>query len=186
MAKGLAVSFLILLLALAPGFSSGAASGSSEDYQKANRLFQSAHFREALALYQKVLADPPRGVLSADIQSHIGDSWFRLGSFGKALDAYRIAIRTQKESVRPETQYWIGFCCFLTGNDMEAVDEFLKIPAFYPDAAMWVSTAYYWAGRASERMGKGEEAALYYRKAGGKGKSPQEKFAIKKAERVKK
>lgn len=158
---------------------------TSQQYHKANKLFASAQFRDALTLYQKVLLSPPEGVPVSDIYTRIGDSWFRLGSFKNALDAYRAAIKDQKASARPETHYWIGFCCFLLGRDAEAVEELLKIPEFYPESGMWVGTAYYWAGKACERMGKTEEAALYYRKAGGDGRSTQGRFALKKAEAVK-
>jgi tetratricopeptide (TPR) repeat protein len=82
------------------------------------------------------------------------------------------------------SQYWIAFCCLLMGNDAEAVTEFLKIPALYPSSGMWVGTAYYWAGRASERRGNTEDAAEYYRKAGGNGRSTQGRFALKKATAV--
>jgi TolA-binding protein len=70
------------------------------------------------------------------------------------------------------------------GRNAEALSEFLKIPELYPDSGMWVSTAYYWAGRVCERMGEKELAADYFRKAGGSGKSPQGKFALKKAEKI--
>jgi tetratricopeptide (TPR) repeat protein len=158
---------------------------ASEDYRTANRLFAASKFREALPLYQKLLSTPPSGVSPSDIQSRIGDSWFRLNDYRRALDAYRIAVRGQKESLRPETQYWIGFCCFLLGRDLEAVDELLKVPALYPASGMWITTAYYWAGRASERAGKAPEAAEYYRLAGGNGKSSQGKFALRKAKNLK-
>jgi TolA-binding protein len=66
------------------------------------------------------------------------------------------------------------------------VAELLKVPQLYPDAQAWTVTAYYWAGRASERMGRKAEAAEYYRKAaGGNGKTTQGKFARKKAEAAK-
>lgn len=184
MPRRLLISFILAMLLC------GAAPASSEpaaaEYVKANQLFASARFEQALALYQKLLASPPRGVSASEIQSRIGDSWFRLGSFQKSLDAYRSAIAGQKESARAETQYWIGFCCFLLGRDAESVSEFLKIPASYPSSGMWVGTAYYWAGRASERMGRTDQAAEYYRKAGGNGRSTQGRFALKKAESVKK
>jgi tetratricopeptide (TPR) repeat protein len=111
---------------------------------------------------------------------------FSHGNYSGALDAYRGAIRNQKPADQPPTQYWIGFCCLMQGKDAEAVKEFLKIPENYPAEGMWISTAYYWAARASERMGKKEQAAEFYRKAGGSGKSTQERFAMKKAENVKK
>ena len=158
---------------------------SSRDYRAANKFFAAEKYSEALALYKKTLSSPPADLTPGDINNKIGDTYFRLANYRGALDAYRLAIRDQNPVDRAQTQYWIGFCCFLVGRDAEAVDEFLKIPVLYPDAKAWGSTAYYWAGRASERLGKKEQAAGYYRKAGGNGKSTQSKFARKKAEAVK-
>lgn len=162
-----------------------AETASSRDYITANKLFAAEKYQEALVHYSKALTSPPDNLTPGDINSKIGDTYFRLGSYKNALNAYRKAVRDQRPADRPQTQYWIGFCCFLIGRDAEAVDEFLKVPALYPDAKAWGSTSYYWAGRASERMGKKEQAAEYYRKAGGSGRSTQGRFAQKKAEAVK-
>jgi tetratricopeptide (TPR) repeat protein len=159
---------------------------ASDDYLRADRLFAAARYQEALPLYHKALKAPPASVPVSDIYTRIGDSYFQLGGFRDALGAYRKALDLQKPAEQPQTRYWIGFCSFLLGRDAEAVAEFLKIPELHPDAGMWVSTAYYWAGRASERMGKKDQAAGLYRKAGGSGKSTQGRFAIKRAEEVKK
>jgi len=181
MVKSLLLSFIMVLLPWSLLYAAEP-NPDSQDYLTAKKLFAASRFPDALSLYQKLLASPPEGVTRSDIHSHIGDTWFRLGSYGNALDAYRAAVRGQKESARPETQYWIGFCCFLLGRDAEAVREFLKIPGLYPSSGMWVGTAYYWAGRASERMGREGDAASYYRLAGGNGRSTQGRFALKKAE----
>ncbi len=178
------VSFLIMLLPYGLSYASGTQPAVKE-YQKANKLFVAAKYKDAIHLYQQVLAAPPEDAALGDIHTKIGDSYFRLGSFRSALDSYRSALREQKRSERPVTQYWIGFCCFLIGRDAEAVTEFLKIPEFYPESGMWVATAYYWAGRASERMGEKDLAAGYYRKAGGNGCSTQGRVALKRAEIVK-
>jgi tetratricopeptide (TPR) repeat protein len=178
------MSFLILLLPSGPSYASGTQLAVKE-YQKANKLFAAAKYKDAIPLYQQVLAAPPEDAALGDIHTKIGDSYFRLGSFRSALASYRSALREQKRSERPVTQYWIGFCCFLIGRDAEAVTEFLKIPEFYPESGMWVATAYYWAGRASERMGKNDIAAGYYRKAGGNGRSTQGRVALKRAEEAK-
>jgi tetratricopeptide (TPR) repeat protein len=158
---------------------------SSRDLRDADRLFASGKYQEALVLYHKALSAPPYGLTAGDINSKIGDAHFRVADYRNALNAYRKAVRDQRPADRAQTQYWIGFCCFLVGRDAEAIDELLKVPALYPDAKAWGTTAYYWAGRASERMGKKEQAAEYYRRAGGNGKSTQGKFARKKAEAVK-
>lgn len=180
--------FLPVLAAffLFSGAAIAAEPASSRTLREADRLYASGKYQEALALYKKTLSAPPAGATPGDISSKIGDAHFRLADYRSALNAYRKAIRDQRPADRAQTQYWIGFCCFLVGRDAEAIDELLKVP-LYPDARAWGTTAYYWAGRASERMGKKEQASEYYRRAGGngKGKSTQAKFARKKAEAVK-
>jgi tetratricopeptide (TPR) repeat protein len=184
MKKNLLMMFLILSAVIVQPLPA-ANQPSTQAYAKANKMFAEGKYSEALHVYQSVLNSTPVNVSAGDVQSRIGDCYFRLLDYQSALEAYRSALPDQKPSQKPQTQYWIGFCSFLLGRDGEAVDEFLKVTELYPASGMWVSTAYYWAGRASERMGRKEQAAEYYRKAGGKGKSTQEKFAMKKAETVK-
>lgn len=182
MSKRLLKTFFILFAVLC---SHANAQSAPHDHGNADRLYAEGRFSDALAAYERLLAAPSGKAGSGDIHSRIGDCYFRLHNYQRALSAYRSALQNQKYTERPPTQYWIGFCSFLLGNDKEAVSEFLKIPEHYPSSGMWVGTAYYWAGRASERMGDKAAAAEYYRKAGGKGKSTQERFAMKKAEAVK-
>jgi tetratricopeptide (TPR) repeat protein len=164
----------------------GAASAGDKRYDQANKLFGEGKFEEAIPIFREVLVSSPKTVSVADVHTKIGDSYFSMQSYAHALAAYRLALEVQSPEKKAETQYWIGFTTFLTGRDEDAVKEFLKIPAFYSDDARWVSTAYYWAGRASERMGRKDEAAKYYRKAGGDGKSTQGRHALKRAEGVRK
>jgi tetratricopeptide (TPR) repeat protein len=177
---------LILAFVLFVGASAAAETASERDYRAAHGLVAKQQYRQALALYQKTLNTPPARVPTGDIHARIGDTYFRMNDFGRALAAYRKAIRDPNLSDKAQTQYWLGFCSFLVGRDAEAVDELIKVPLLYPDADAWGTTAWYWAGRASERMGKKEEAAEYYRKAsGGNGRTVQGKFARKKAEAAK-
>jgi tetratricopeptide (TPR) repeat protein len=179
------LSTLLILFAVVHQSAAVAEQSGSRAYNDANRLFAGEKYADALLAYQSVIAIPSKEVSAGDVHSRIGDCYFRLQDYKSALNAYRIAVQNQKLSQRPPTQYWIGFCAFLLGNDDEAVTEFLKIPGLYPSSGMWVGTAYYWAGRASERMGRKEQAAEYYRKAGGNGKSTQGRFALKRADRIK-
>jgi tetratricopeptide (TPR) repeat protein len=180
----LAISFALSLTLLAPS-RAPAAPSAAKDFKKANKLYTSGNYQDALQLYQQVLAALPEDMPAADVHTRIADSYFQLGDFKNALASYRNALREQTRPERPMTQYWIGFCCFLSGRDDEAVRELLKIPELYPDTGMLVATAYYWAGRASERMGKKEQAAGFYKKAGGNGKSTQGRHAMKRANAVK-
>jgi len=177
--------FAVLTLVLLSGRSFAVETASAGYYRAANKMVEAKKYDEALALYQKTLSAPPEDVAAGDIHAKIGDIHFRKANYRGALDSYRLAIRDQNPADRAQTQYWIGFCCFLVGRDADAVTELLKVPALYPDAKALGSTSYYWAGRASERLGKKEQAAEYYRKAGGSGKSTQSTFARKKADAVK-
>jgi TolA-binding protein len=159
------------------------ASNADQEYRKANKLFAKGKYAEAIVSYQSVLADPHRSISTSELHVRIADSYFRMEDYRNAREAYRRALNGQVESERPATQYWLAFSTFLMGKNNEAANEFLKIPELYPDSGMWVSTAYYWAGRACERIGKKELAAEYFRKAGGSGKSAQERFALEKAEK---
>ena len=176
---------LLIFAALLP---SGATFASSEsnaasNYKKANVLFSLAHYQEALSLYESVLSSSEK-IPAGDVYTKIGDSYYRLGSYQNAIHAYQGALIHQDRTAQPGTRYWIGFCYFLLGRHDQAVTEFLKIPELYPDAGMWVGTAYYWAGRSCEQQGRKDLALQYYKKAGGNGKSTQGRFAMKKAERV--
>lgn len=169
---------IILLSALCGG---AHASNADQEYRKANKLFGKGKYAEAIVLYQSVLVNPSRSVSTSVLHARIADGYFRLEEYSNAREAYRRALKEQRESERPATQYWIAFSTFMMGRHAEAVDEFLKIPKLYPNSGMWVSTAYYWAGRVCDRMGKRKLAAEYFRKAGGSGKSAQERFALEKA-----
>lgn len=180
--KRFIVPLLLLALFGLPHPSSG--QSVSQKYAKANQLFAQGHYPEAVRSYQSLLSHPSRDLDPGVLHTRIADSYFHLADYNHAIDAYRQALKIQKNSEQAQTQYWIGFCDFLLGRDAEAVTEFLKIPENYPTSGMWVGTAYYWAGRASERMGRKEQAAAFYRKAGGSGKTTQERFAMKKAKGV--
>jgi len=184
MKKSLLITLLLLLISFAAQ-TTFAMPNTTKDYKKANKLFVAGNYKDALPLYKNVLDFLPEDIPLSDIYTRIGDSYFRLGDYKPARDAYRGALRDQRRSERAVTQYWIGMCTFLLGKDIEAEKEFLKIPDLYPTSGMWVGTAYYWAGRAAERMGKKDRAAEYYKKAGGNGKSTQGKFAMNKAAAVK-
>ncbi|MCK9420023.1 MAG: tetratricopeptide repeat protein [Nitrospirae bacterium] len=155
------------------------------EYAKADQMFSQGRYPDAIRLYQAMLSSPSRAVSPGVLHTRIADSYFRLADYQHALDAYRQALKEQKPDERAQTQYWIGFCTLLLGRNAEAVTEFLNIPVSYPTSGMLVNTAYYWAGRASERMGRKDQAAELYRKAGGNGTSTQGRFAMKKAKNVK-
>ncbi len=177
---------ILFLVAVLEYSNAVAVHAASQDYNRADGLFSEGKYSDALAAYRRVLAAHPGEAAAGKVQSRIGDCYFQLHDYQSALHAYRSALQKQNDAERPPTQYWIGFCTFLLGNDKDAAVEFLKIPERYPSSGMWVGTAYYWAGRAYERMGDNAKAAEYYRKAGGRGSSPQGRFALKKADAVSK
>jgi tetratricopeptide (TPR) repeat protein len=181
-------SIIVLMIIVALYGLPYSAGGQSvpREYAKAELLFSQGRYAEAIRLYQAVLSSSSHALSLGVLHTRIADSFYRLTDYQRALEAYRLALKDQKPADRAQTQYWIGFCVLLLGRDAEAVTEFLKIPERYPASGMWVGTSYYWAARASERIGRKEQAAELYRKAGGTGRSTQERFAMKKANAMKK
>jgi tetratricopeptide (TPR) repeat protein len=177
--------FLLFFITLFP-LASFASQNITQDLAKADRLFGQGKYAEALTAYRSALGPQLAPAQAGDLHSRIADCHFKLENYGQALAEYRLALQQQKPTNQPSTQYWIGFCSFVLGRDEDAVAELLKVPARYPASRMLVQTSYYWAGRASERLGRKEQAAEYYRLAGGSGKSSQDRFALKRAEAVKK
>ena len=155
-----------------------------KDFSQANKLFSAGKYTDALRIYETLQTSRPPDVPQGLLYTRIGDSYFQLTDYRKAVDAYRRSLLYQKPEEMPQTRYWIGFSLFLLGKNKEASAEFLKIPEQHPASGRWVTTAYYWAGRANERMGNKDKAAAYYKKAGGRGKATQEQFALKRAEAV--
>jgi tetratricopeptide (TPR) repeat protein len=181
--KKIIVFLMVLGLYALPQIACG--QNVPHEYIQADQMFSQGRYAEAIRLYQAVLSSPSGALSPGVLHVRIADSYFHLNDYQHALESYRQAFKYQTPDEQAQTQYWIGFCCLLLGRDAEAVTEFLKIPERYPTSGMLVGTAYYWAGRASERMGRKEEAAEFYRRAGGKGVSTQERFAMKKADEIK-
>jgi hypothetical protein len=184
--KRIVLIISLILFAFAGTSQSASIRSAPAAYVKADLLFSQGRYPEAIRLYESVLSSSSRALSPGVLHTRIADCFFQLTDYQRALDSYRRALKDQMPAERAQTQYWIGFCTFLLGRNAESVSEFLKIPETYPSSGMWVHTAYYWAGRASERMGKKEQAADMYRKAGGKGTSTQGRFAMKKANAIKK
>ena len=113
----------LLLILLASIIQSSVLAGPSLPpvYIRAERLFAAGKYSEAILFYQQALTDRTSKNATGDIQSRIGDCYFRLQDYVNARNAYRSALLQQKLSQRPPTQYWIGFCTFLLGKDQEAM-----------------------------------------------------------------
>src|SRR5512133_1601995 len=142
MKKGLLLALLPLVLVCGQSFAGDSASAGY--YRAANKMVEAKKYDEAIALYRKTLVAPPDDVTPGDIHAKIGDIHFKKARYREALASYRLAMGDQNHADRAQTQYWIGFCCFLVGRDAEAVDELLKVPKQYPDSRAWGSTSYYW------------------------------------------
>jgi tetratricopeptide (TPR) repeat protein len=179
---------ILIMLGLPFGVLHGASAPSAstaDQIKSADALMGRRNFRAALPLYQSAVNKSPDSTILAELYTRIGDCSFQLGLYENAVNSYWKALPLAHADAQPEIRYWIGFCSFLMGKNEQAVKEFLAIPQLHPQAGIWISTAYYWAGRASERLGQKEEAGRYYKKAGGNGRSKQGRYALQKADALK-
>ncbi len=177
------MSLVVLLLIVAQTNAYGA-ENAFQRYHEANLLYGRQQYQNALHRYRSLLASQQDRIPPGALYGRIGDCLFQLADYRGALDAYNRALPRQRIVERPTTQFWIGFCHFMLGENRLAASAFLNIPTLYPQAGAWVGTAYYWAGRSYERLGDRANAADCYRKAGGAGKDSKERFALKRAHEI--
>jgi tetratricopeptide (TPR) repeat protein len=89
-------SAILLLLLLLSGCIRSIDSQQAEQFQAAQKAFDSAakpdEFAKAAAMYQELL-DPPNNFISGEVYYNLGNAWMRAKKPGRAIAAYRQAER---------------------------------------------------------------------------------------------
>ena len=100
--KALVLAIAILLTA----FSSQAAPTAdfARTFEDANRLYEQGKFADAAAAYQQLVN---AGQASAGVYYNLGNAWFKAGQNGRAIAAYRQALRLTPRD--PNVQFNLQF-----------------------------------------------------------------------------
>ena len=127
-----------------------------DDLEKADALFESGDYDEAIERYERVILAVP--TLTA-VQLKIGSAYQQKKDYDKAIAAYQAILRV--DPVNEKAEVAIGMVQLEKG-DLEAAEATLSPPAERAHAS---GEACYYLGQVKERQGQSEQAVSWYERA---------------------
>ena len=117
------------------------AVSAQDNVRLGNDDFNKGNFTEAVGYYESALIDKK----SSDIYINLGHSLSRLGRWDKAVQAYKSAIETQKESPSAELLRFLGQAEYMAGYFDEALGSFQNAYVTAPDSEdeLWLDDVLY-------------------------------------------
>jgi TolA-binding protein len=110
-------------------------------------------YEKAATLYQELLTNYPRSSSAPFAQYQLGNSYFELKQYDKAIAAYQDFIRryARHETLLPMVYLRLGYAHLFQGDSQAALADFDQVIK-HPKA--WnKDQAYYEAGRVNEKLG---------------------------------
>lgn len=129
------------------GFSAVAAQPgiSDAEYERTyNDAYQLAHqrkFRDAVRVFESLIAANPHHSLADNAQYWIGESYYGLGDYRAAIVAFEKVFTFKKSNKNDYAQYKLGLCYFQLKELAEARREFQKLIDNHPNSANLISKA---------------------------------------------
>jgi TolA-binding protein len=119
----------------------------------------------ALELTRKYIERFPNDPDLIDKKIDIGILYQKLGYYDRAILHLQSLIEGGNSDLEAELRYYIGESNFYKGDYQQAVLEFLKVPYLVTQRGKvdWISTSYYMAGQAYEKMSKYDQALTMYK-----------------------
>jgi tetratricopeptide (TPR) repeat protein len=119
----------------------------------------------ALELTRKYIERFPDDTDLIEKKIDIGVLYQKLGYYDQSIVHLQHLLEAGNAELEAELHYYIGEAYFYKGEHQQAILEFLKVPYLVTKQAKvdWVSTSYYMAGQAYEKMSKYDQAMLMYK-----------------------
>lgn len=115
------LSFCLISTAFAAGSSSSSSKSNSGNFEKGVEAVEAGSYREAITLFEKVVADSPD---NADAWNYLGFSKRKLNRFDGSMDAYQKALAIDPEHLGANE--YIGEL-YLQTDDLANAKKHLKI-----------------------------------------------------------
>lgn len=137
---------------------------AEEHYERAKRLFRSAHHDKALASLTSALAAEPAPAHRADILLRSGISLYHLGRRAEAASLLERLLSARAPDCRcDEALYWLGKSYSRLGLREDALASYGKLVRNYPDSE-WADDALYHSGNVYRDAGDRKRSSAFYRR----------------------
>ena len=109
-------------------------------YEDARQDYLARHYQEAIQKFEVLLAENTKNSLSDNCQYWIGESYWGLGKYQQAIDAFEKVFSFIKSNKEDAAQLKLGLCYLRLNDNERAKQEFQKLIDNYPTSE-YVSSA---------------------------------------------
>lgn len=107
-------------------------SAFSSQYQNALQTYRSRHYQSAIQQFEGLLAQNSRHSLSDNAQYWIGESYYGLGNYQKAITAFEKVFTFSNSNKDDAAQLKLGLCYMKLNDPAKARQELQKLIDNYP------------------------------------------------------
>jgi tol-pal system protein YbgF len=103
-------------------------------YQEGLDLFHARNYKQAVEVFESLIASDANNSLSDNAQYWIGESHYALGQYKKAVIDFEKVFTFPKSNKNPDAQFKLGLCYVRLGDGAKARDEFQRLIDVYPES----------------------------------------------------
>jgi len=104
------------------------------DYQHAYDLYSQKQYKQAIPAFSQVIEENPDGSLSDNAQYWIGESYYGLQDFTRAVVEFEKVFTFKDSNKDDDAQLKLGLCYLNLGQKDKAREEFQRLVDFYTDS----------------------------------------------------
>lgn len=110
----------------------GSTSAFAQSYQGALQTYRSRQYREAISKFETLLTQNRSHSLSDNAQYWIGESYYGLGNYQKAITSFEKVFTFSNSNKDDAAQLKLGLCYMKLNDNVKAREEFQKLINDYP------------------------------------------------------
>jgi tol-pal system protein YbgF len=103
-------------------------------YDEGLSLFHSRNYKQAIELFESLIASDANNSLSDNAQYWVGECHYALGQYKKAIIDFEKVFTFPKSNKNPDAQFKLGLCYVRLGDGAKAREEFQRLIDVYPES----------------------------------------------------
>jgi tol-pal system protein YbgF len=103
-------------------------------YQEGLDLFHARNYKQAVEVFESLIASDATNSLSDNAQYWIGECHYALGQYKKAIIDFEKVFTFPKSNKNPDAQFKLGLCYTRLGDSAKAREEFQRLVDVYPES----------------------------------------------------